>query len=82
MLEALGTGGAKASFSQASTSEMVGKIQVVPRVEDAPFHPRSPYGVAKLFGYWATSTTAKPTAFSPDRASGSVRSHPCAALSL
>lgn len=41
-------------FYQASTSEMFGKVQAVPQVEDTPFHPRSPYGVAKLFAHWIT----------------------------
>lgn len=41
-------------FYQASSSEMFGKVQAVPQREDTPFHPRSPYGVAKVFGYWAT----------------------------
>ncbi|MDO4575599.1 MAG: GDP-mannose 4,6-dehydratase [Planctomycetia bacterium] len=38
---------------QASTSELFGKVAEVPQKETTPFHPRSPYGVAKLFGYWA-----------------------------
>lgn len=41
-------------FYQASTSEMFGKVREVPQHEDTYFHPRSPYGVAKLFGYWLT----------------------------
>lgn len=41
-------------FYQASTSEMFGKVQAVPQVEETPFHPRSPYGVAKLFAHWMT----------------------------
>ena len=39
-------------FYQASTSELYGKVQEVPQTETTPFYPRSPYGVAKLFGYW------------------------------
>ncbi|CAN5846206.1 GDP-mannose 4,6-dehydratase [soil metagenome] len=39
-------------FYQASTSEMFGKVQQVPQVESTPFYPRSPYGVAKLYGHW------------------------------
>jgi GDPmannose 4,6-dehydratase len=39
-------------FYQASTSELFGKVQEVPQKESTPFYPRSPYGVAKLFGYW------------------------------
>lgn len=41
-------------FYQASTSEMFGKVQQVPQTESTPFYPRSPYGVAKLYGYWIT----------------------------
>lgn len=42
----------KVRFYQASTSELYGKVQEVPQTEKTPFYPRSPYGVAKLFGYW------------------------------
>tara|TARA_B100001057_G_scaffold335578_1_gene336275 strand:- start:2521 stop:3543 length:1023 start_codon:yes stop_codon:yes gene_type:complete len=41
-------------FYQASSSEMFGKVQAIPQDENTPFYPRSPYGVAKLFGHWAT----------------------------
>src|SRR5215216_1048480 len=41
-------------FYQASSSEMFGKVQSVPQREDTPFYPRSPYGVAKLYGHWIT----------------------------
>ena len=41
-----------AKFYQASTSELYGKIQDMPQTEKTPFYPRSPYGVAKLYGYW------------------------------
>ena len=41
-------------FYQASTSELYGKVQAVPQDEKTPFYPRSPYGVAKLYGYWMT----------------------------
>src|SRR5579884_491128 len=41
-------------FYQASTSEMFGKVQAVPQDERTPFYPRSPYGVAKLYGHWLT----------------------------
>src|ERR687893_397805 len=41
-------------FYQASSSEMFGKVQAVPQKEDTPFYPRSPYGVAKLYGHWIT----------------------------
>ena len=42
----------KTKFYQASTSELFGKAQEVPQKETTPFYPRSPYGVAKLYGYW------------------------------
>ena len=41
-------------FYQASSSEMFGKVVEVPQTEDTPFYPRSPYGVAKLYGHWIT----------------------------
>ncbi len=41
-------------FYQASSSEMFGKVREVPQHEDTPFHPRSPYGVAKVYGHWIT----------------------------
>jgi GDPmannose 4,6-dehydratase len=42
----------KTRIYQASTSEMYGKVQEIPQKETTPFYPRSPYGVAKLYGYW------------------------------
>jgi GDPmannose 4,6-dehydratase len=44
----------KTRFYQASTSEMYGKVQEIPQRETTPFYPRSPYGVAKLYGHWIT----------------------------
>ncbi len=44
----------KVRFYQASSSEMFGKVQAIPQNETTPFYPRSPYGVAKLYGYWIT----------------------------
>ena len=44
----------KTKFYQASTSELYGMVQEVPQTEKTPFYPRSPYGVAKLYGYWIT----------------------------
>lgn len=44
----------KTRFYQASTSELYGKIREVPQTESTPFHPRSPYAAAKLYGYWIT----------------------------
>lgn len=46
--------GKKTRFYQASTSELYGKVQEIPQKETTPFYPRSPYGVAKLYGYWIT----------------------------
>jgi GDPmannose 4,6-dehydratase len=46
--------GKRTRFYQASTSELYGGLSSEPYNESTPFHPRSPYGVAKLFGYWAT----------------------------
>ena len=54
MLEAIKLVKPEARFYQASTSEMFGKVQAVPQKEDTPFYPRSPYGVAKLYGHWIT----------------------------
>ena len=47
-----GVGLRKVKFYQASTSELYGKVQEVPQTEKTPFYPRSPYGVAKLYGFW------------------------------
>ena len=44
----------KTRIYQASTSELYGKVQEVPQTETTPFYPRSPYGIAKLYGYWIT----------------------------
>jgi GDPmannose 4,6-dehydratase len=44
----------KTRIYQASTSEMFGKVQEIPQKETTPFHPRSPYGCAKVYGYWIT----------------------------
>jgi GDPmannose 4,6-dehydratase len=52
-LEAIRTACPKARFYQASTSELYGKVREIPQSETTPFHPRSPYGVAKLYAYWA-----------------------------
>jgi GDPmannose 4,6-dehydratase len=54
ILEAIRETGVNPRFYQASSSEMYGKVQAVPQVETTPFWPRSPYGVAKVFAYWAT----------------------------
>jgi len=54
MLEAIRFANRKIKFYQASSSEMFGKAQEVPQSECTPFHPRSPYGVAKVYGHWIT----------------------------
>lgn len=54
MLEAIRTIKPEARFYQASTSEMFGKVQEMPQTEKTPFYPRSPYGVAKVYGHWIT----------------------------
>jgi GDPmannose 4,6-dehydratase len=54
LLDAILTVNPKIRFYQASSSEMFGKVQEVPQVETTPFYPRSPYGVAKVYGHWIT----------------------------
>jgi GDPmannose 4,6-dehydratase len=54
VLEAIRTVNPGIRFYQASSSEMFGKVQAMPQREDTPFYPRSPYGVAKLYGHWIT----------------------------
>ncbi|GAC1503357.1 MAG: hypothetical protein NVS1B14_08690 [Vulcanimicrobiaceae bacterium] len=54
VLEAIRASRKKARFYQASSSEMFGKVQETPQREDTPFYPRSPYGVAKVYGHWIT----------------------------
>jgi len=54
LLEAIRIVNPRIRFYQASTSEMFGKVQEIPQVETTPFHPRSPYGVAKLYAHWIT----------------------------
>lgn len=54
ILDAIRTVRPQAHFYQAATSEMFGKVQEMPQTETTPFYPRSPYGVAKLYGYWIT----------------------------
>ena len=53
LLEAARTNSPHARFYQASTSELFGKVKEIPQSETTPFYPRSPYGVAKLYAYWA-----------------------------
>ncbi len=54
ILEAIRTVSPKTRFYQASSSEMYGKVRATPQNEETPFHPRSPYGVAKVYGHWIT----------------------------
>jgi GDPmannose 4,6-dehydratase len=54
LLEAIRKVAPKTRFYQASSSEMFGKVQSVPQTEKTSFYPRSPYGVAKLYGHWIT----------------------------
>lgn len=54
MLEAIRVVKPEARFYQASTSEMFGLVQEMPQTEKTPFYPRSPYGVAKVYGHWIT----------------------------
>lgn len=54
ILEAIRETGVNARFYQASSSEMFGKVIETPQSETTPFHPRSPYGAAKVYAYWAT----------------------------
>ena len=54
LLEAIRIVNPDSRFYQASSSEMFGKVREVPQTEDTPFYPRSPYGVAKVYGHWIT----------------------------
>ncbi|MDB5094314.1 MAG: GDP-mannose 4,6-dehydratase, partial [Candidatus Eremiobacteraeota bacterium] len=54
VLEAVRSVDKRIHFYQASSSEMFGKVHAVPQREDTPFYPRSPYGVAKVYGHWIT----------------------------
>jgi GDPmannose 4,6-dehydratase len=54
LLDAIREEGVQCRFYEAGSSEMFGQVRELPQNEDTPFHPRSPYGVAKVFGYWIT----------------------------
>ena len=54
LLDATREGDLRCRFYQASSSEMFGQVRETPQNEETPFHPRSPYGVSKVFGYWIT----------------------------
>ena len=62
---------------QASSSEMFGKVQETPQTETTPFYPRSPYGVAKVYGYWSQSITVKAMTYSPVTESCLTTNHRC-----
>ncbi len=72
ILEAIREAGLRSRFYQASSSEMFGKAQQVPHTEKTPFWPRSPYGVAKVFAYWATAMASCST--TKARAAGKLSS--------
>ena len=54
LLDAIREEGVECRFYQASSSEMFGQVRESPQTEETPFHPRSPYGVSKVFSYWIT----------------------------
>lgn len=82
LLEAIRIVNPKVRFYQASTSEMFGKVQAIPQVEETPFYPRSPYGVAKLYAHWMTVNYRE--SYGIFGSSGILFNHesPCAAASL
>ncbi|HEX8681563.1 MAG TPA: GDP-mannose 4,6-dehydratase, partial [Ardenticatenaceae bacterium] len=66
-------------FYQASSSEMFGKVQAVPQNEDTPFYPRSPYGVAKVYGHWITVNYRE--SYGMHASSGILFNHECVTAS-
>jgi GDPmannose 4,6-dehydratase len=54
LLDAIREEGVRCRFYEAGSSEMFGQVRETPQTEETPFHPRSPYGVSKVFGYWIT----------------------------
>jgi GDPmannose 4,6-dehydratase len=54
LLDAIREEGVQCRFYEAGSSEMFGQVRETPQTEETPFHPRSPYGVSKVFGYWIT----------------------------
>ena len=79
MLEALRKGAPAARFYQASSSEMFGKVVETPQREATPFYPRSPYGVAKVYGHWITVNYRE--SFGLYAVSGILFNHECVAES-
>ncbi len=72
MLEAIRIVDPKIRFYQASSSEMFGKVVEVPQREETPFYPRSPYGVAKVYGHWITVNYRESYRSMPVRVSSST----------
>lgn len=68
--------GIKTRFYQASTSELFGKVQQIPQTETTPFYPRSPYGVAKIYGYWIVINYREAYNILPATGSSSTMSRP------
>ncbi|MBA3468039.1 MAG: GDP-mannose 4,6-dehydratase [Herpetosiphonaceae bacterium] len=77
MLDAIRTVDPSIRFYQASSSEMFGKVQEVPQSEDTPFYPRSPYGVAKVYGHWITVNYRE--SYNMFACSGILFNHECVA---
>ena len=75
ILEAIRFVNPKIRFYQASSSEMFGKVLEVPQKEDTPFYPRSPYGVAKVYGHWITVNYRE--SFNMFATSGILFNHEC-----
>lgn len=75
MLEAVRTVKKDARFYQASSSEMFGQVAETPQKETTPFHPRSPYGVAKVYGHWITVNYRE--SYDMFAASGILFNHEC-----
>src|SRR5690554_4944192 len=69
-------------FYQASSSEMFGKVREVPQKETTPFYPRSPYGVAKVYGHWITVNYREATTCTPPAASCLTTNRPGAVWNL
>src|SRR5215218_9885488 len=75
MLEAMKKAAPKARFYQASSSEQFGKVVETPQTESTPFYPRSPYGVAKVYGHWITINYRE--SFNLYAVSGILFNHEC-----
>jgi GDPmannose 4,6-dehydratase len=79
ILEAIRVVNPKIRFYQASSSEMFGKVEEAPQNEGTKFHPRSPYGVAKLYGHWITVNFRESYGCSQSRGSSLTRVSPAGA---